>query len=85
MRNSLVLEELEPYVDAMNIDLKGDAAFYRELGGSYEQVKAYDRIHACSLSCGDDILIIPGKNDRKNGWRKKRNGWPHWIRPSPFI
>lgn len=34
-----VLDLLLPYVDAMNIDLKGDAVFYQELGGSDEMVR----------------------------------------------
>ena len=39
-----VLEELLPYIDAMNIDLKGFREDYdRKLGGSLETVKAFIR------------------------------------------
>ena len=58
-----ILEKLIPYTDAMNIDLKGDRAFYQELAGDYDTVKkciAYcvPRTHTEVTS-----LIIPGKND----------------------
>ena len=37
-----VLEELLPYIDAMNIDLKGfSEAYYRKLGGDLETVKRF--------------------------------------------
>ncbi len=69
-----VLEELAPYVDAMNIDLKGDAAFYRELNGNYEQVKhtiayMHDKCHLEITS-----LIIPGKNDSEE-WIRREAEW----------
>lgn len=75
-----VLEELAPYVDAMNIDLKGDADFYRELGGSYEAVKhtiAYmqDKCHVEITS-----LIIPGKNDSR-AWVKQESEWLASLNP----
>lgn len=58
-----VLEKLITYVDAMNIDLKGDEKFYRELSGDYESVKntiayVYDKCHLEITT-----LVIPGKND----------------------
>ena len=37
-----VLEELLPWIDAMNIDLKGfTEAYYRKLGGDLETVKCF--------------------------------------------
>lgn len=46
-----VLEELLPYIDAMNIDLKGfSEAYYRKLGGDLETVK--------SLSAGRRKTVI---------------------------
>ena len=59
-----VLTQLMPYVDAMNIDLKGDRDFYREeLHGEYDMVwdtiaYVYDRCHLEVTT-----LVIPGKND----------------------
>ena len=69
-----VLEKLAPYVDAMNIDLKGDREFYRELGGSYDAVKQtiaymHDKCHVEITS-----LIIPGKND-SDEWVKNEAEW----------
>jgi pyruvate formate lyase activating enzyme len=61
-----VLESLMPYVDAMNIDLKGSEEFYRnELGGSYAMSRdtityVYDKCHLEVTT-----LLIPGKNDNE--------------------
>lgn len=69
-----VLEQVAPYVDAMNIDLKGDETFYKELNGSYEQVKhtiayMHDQCHVEITS-----LIIPGKNDSED-WVRREAKW----------
>ena len=58
-----ILEKLMPYVDAMNIDLKGDDAFYKELSGDAQTVRntiayVYDKCHLEVTT-----LVIPGKND----------------------
>lgn len=61
-----VLEEVLPYMDAMNIDLKGfREEFYTKIGGSLETVK--DFIQKASKSCHIELttLIIPGWNDGK--------------------
>ena len=58
------LEKLAPYIDAMNIDLKGfTEGFYKRLGGSLEPVK--ETIKAANQQCHIEIttLIIPGEND----------------------
>ena len=59
-----VLEELLPYVDAMNIDLKGFSdAWYEKLGGDLETVKRF--IARAARSCHVELttLIVPGEND----------------------
>lgn len=59
-----VLEELLPWIDAMNIDLKGfREEYYRKLGGDLETVKAF--IAKASESCHVELttLIVPGEND----------------------
>ena len=59
-----VLEELLPYVDAMNIDLKGfRQEYYRKLGGDLEMVKEF--IARAPRSCHVELttLIVPGEND----------------------
>ena len=58
-----VLEELLPFIDAMNIDLKGfREAYYRKLGGDLETVKAF--IARAQESCHVELttLIVPGEN-----------------------
>lgn len=60
-----VLEELLPYIDAMNIDLKGFTDRYYEevLGGSRRMVM--DFIAEAARHCHVELttLIIPGEND----------------------
>ncbi len=60
-----VLEELLPFVDAMNIDLKGfSQKYYRKVGGDLETVKAF--IARAVRDCHVELttLIVPGENDR---------------------
>lgn len=59
-----VLEELLPYIDAMNIDLKGFRdEYYQKLGGSLQAVQQFI-IHAAA-KCHVELttLIVPGEND----------------------
>lgn len=59
-----VLEELLPWMDAMNIDLKGfRQEYYQKLGGDLETVKAF--IARAAESCHVELttLIVPGEND----------------------
>ena len=71
-----VLEELEPYIDAMNIDLKGfSESFYRDLvGGDFEMVLRF--IEKAVSFCHVELttLIIPGENDSDEEMRKL-SGW----------
>lgn len=66
-----ILEKLLPYIDAMNIDLKGDAEFYRELCGDYETV--IRNIETASKHCHVEVttLVIPGKNDSEEFIREE--------------
>jgi pyruvate formate lyase activating enzyme len=60
-----VLEELGPYIDAMNIDLKGftEGYYRRVLGGDLETVKAFIQraVQLCHVEL--TTLIVPGEND----------------------
>jgi pyruvate formate lyase activating enzyme len=59
-----VLDEILPYIDAMNIDLKGfSQGFYSYVGGSFEMVRAF--IEHAYKKCHVELtsLVIPGKND----------------------
>ena len=67
-----VLEELAPYIDAMNIDLKGFTSDYysKTLGGSLDMVKAFIR-EAVKVSHVElTTLIVPGENDSENEMRE---------------
>ena len=71
-----VLAELTPYIDAMNIDLKGFTdRFYRDvLGGSRSMVM--DFIREAVKNCHVELttLIIPGENDSEEEMREL-SGW----------
>ena len=60
-----VLNELKPYIDAMNIDLKGFTKhYYNEfLGGDFEMTKAFikEAVKFCHVEL--TTLIIPKEND----------------------
>ena len=67
-----VLEELLPYIDAMNIDLKGFTdRYYREvLGGERQMVM--DFIKRAVQDCHVELtcLIVPGENDTEEEMRE---------------
>lgn len=59
-----ILEKLLPYVDAMNIDLKGfREESYKKLGGSLSIVKEFIKRAAADCHVELTTLIIPGEND----------------------
>ncbi|QTQ12678.1 AmmeMemoRadiSam system radical SAM enzyme [Treponema parvum] len=59
-----VIEEVLPYVDAMNIDLKGfTREWYRALGGDFDAVKDTIVRSAKRTHVELTTLIVPGKND----------------------
>ena len=65
-----VLKEIVPYIDAMNIDLKGfTAAWYKNLGGNLENVK--NTIKFCVDRCHIELttLIVPDCNDSEEEMR----------------
>lgn len=72
----LVLEELLPYVDAMNIDLKGfTGEWYEKLGGDLETVKRF--IARAAQDCHVELttLIVPGENDSEEEMEREAR----WI------
>lgn len=76
-----VLEELLPYMDAMNIDLKGfRPEIYRGLGGDLETVKAF--IVRAAAGCHVELtsLIVPGMNDSPEDMRRQAE-WIAGISP----
>ena len=72
MASQEVLGEILPYIDAMNIDLKGfTEEFYRDfLGGDLAMVK--DFIAEAARGCHVELtkLIIPDKNDSEEEMRE---------------
>ena len=59
-----VLEEILPFTDAMNIDLKGITdAFYRSLGGDLDTVMRFIKRAAPACHVELTTLIVPGEND----------------------
>ncbi|MBR2707777.1 MAG: AmmeMemoRadiSam system radical SAM enzyme [Mogibacterium sp.] len=72
-----VLGELAPYIDAMNIDLKGFTnAYYRDLlGGDLSMVKSFIREAAKVCHIELTTLIIPGENDSDEEMREMTS----WI------
>ncbi len=67
-----VLAELSPYIDAMNIDLKGftDRYYSKVLGGDRQQVMSF--ITAAVRTCHVELttLIVPGENDSEKQMRE---------------
>ena len=62
-----VQDEILPYIDAMNIDLKGfSEGYYKKLGGDLETVKHFiERAAGRDANCHVELttLIVPGEND----------------------
>ena len=67
-----VFEEIRPYIDAMNIDLKGftDRYYSKVLGGDRKQVMAF--IESAVKTCHVELttLVVPGENDSEDEMRE---------------
>lgn len=60
------LLELLPFIDAMNIDLKGFTEyFYKMIGGDFETVKQTIKLAVKACHIEITTLIIPGENDNE--------------------
>ena len=79
-----VLDELAPYVDAMNIDLKGFTDHYYNdiLGGDRKMVM--DFIEAAVKVCHVELttLVIPGENDSEEEMAALSE-WVAELEPAP--
>lgn len=70
------LLELLPYIDAMNIDLKGfTQEFYSKLSGNLEQVKHTIELSQSRTHVELTSLIIPNENDSEEDMKKEAQ----WI------
>jgi len=57
-----ILEKLLPWIDAMNIDLKGfREEYYQKLSGNLQMVKEFITHASCHIEL--TTLIVPGEND----------------------
>ena len=67
-----VLKKLAPYIDAMNIDLKGftDEYYNKVLGGCRQQVLDFITEAVKSAHVELTTLIVPGENDTEEEIRK---------------
>ncbi len=66
-----VLEEIIPYIDAFNIDLKAYTDdFYKGIGGDLETVKEFIKLAAKHAHVEVTTLIIPGENDGQEEMRE---------------
>jgi pyruvate formate lyase activating enzyme len=67
-----VLEEISPYIDAMNIDLKGftDRYYNELLGGSRQMVMAFIEEAVKHSHVELTTLIVPGENDSEDEMRE---------------
>ena len=67
-----VLAELQPYIDAMNVDLKGftDRYYSQVLGGDRKQVMDFiaEAVKTCHVEL--TTLIVPGENDTEDEMRE---------------
>lgn len=81
--NEKALSELLPYIDAMNIDVKGfTEKYYRDIcGGNLEYVKR--TVEAAAMECHVEIttLIVPGRNDSEKEM-DELSKWLAAIKPS---
>ncbi len=56
--------EILPYIDAYNIDLKGfEQKYYDKLGGNLEYVKTFIQLAANYAHVEMTTLVVPGEND----------------------
>ncbi len=58
------MKKLLPYIDALNIDLKGfTEKFYRKIGGDFETVKNFIKLASEYSHVEVTTLVIPDEND----------------------
>ena len=80
-----VLEEILPYIDAMNIDLKGYTRdYYRKLGGDLDTVKAFIKRAAKVCHVELTTLIVPGENDSMEEMERQA-GWIAGVDPDIVL
>ena len=61
-----VIDEIAPFIDAANIDLKGPSQeYYDWVGGSFDAVcRTIETLHSRGCHVEVTTLVVPGRNDR---------------------
>ena len=72
--SNAIWEKLLAVTDAVNIDLKGDREYYKELHGDYDSVHESIALYAERCHVEVTSLIVPGKND-SDAWIEKEAAW----------
>ncbi len=66
-----VIDQILPYIDAMNIDLKGfSTEYFKYIGGDLEMTKNFIKKVHSKTHVELTTLLIPGKNDSEEEIRK---------------
>jgi len=68
-----VVEEIAPFLDAINIDLKGDETFYREICGNVKMKFVQENIkllHGKGVHVEVTNLVVPGFNDKEESFQE---------------
>lgn len=69
--NEEPMKELLPYIDALNIDLKGfTQEFYKKIGGDLETVRRFIKLASNYSHVEITTLVIPGENDSEDEIRE---------------
>ncbi len=83
--NRPILEEVLPYTDAMNIDLKVfSSEGYRSLGGDFETVKTFIKTAHEGSHVELTTLVVPGLSDSEEDM-KKEAAWIADISPDIVL
>lgn len=66
-----IAKKLAPYIDAMNIDLKGftEEYYQRDLGGNLQMVRSFIEEAVTYAHVELTTLVVPGKNDNEEEMR----------------
>jgi len=67
------IDEIAPFLDAINVDLKGNAKFYREIVGNTDINFVKENIaylHEKKIHLEVTNLIVPGFNDREKDFKE---------------
>ncbi|MCR5773699.1 MAG: AmmeMemoRadiSam system radical SAM enzyme [Lachnospiraceae bacterium] len=83
--NPEILEEVLPFIDAMNIDLKVfSSEGYRSLGGDFDTVKTFIKAAHASAHIELTTLIVPGLSDEPSDMEKEA-AWIAGIDPGIIL